>query len=69
MENEGWIEWSGGECPVADDYFVDIRFRFGMVRHSVVAGDFVDADDSLNYWIHDGDTHDIIAYRIAEPLS
>lgn len=54
---DGWIEWSGGGCPVPADTVVDVRFRNG--------------DESITYrnaggldWQHDHHPRDIIAYRI-----
>lgn len=29
---DGWIEWSGGECPVSPDSTVEIRWCDGLVR-------------------------------------
>jgi hypothetical protein len=28
-EQDGWIEWHGGECPVADDALINVKFRDG----------------------------------------
>ncbi|RYG90139.1 MAG: hypothetical protein EON59_00735 [Alphaproteobacteria bacterium] len=74
MANEAadWIEWAGGECPVAGDAPVHIKLRDGTMSDNwkdrilpvgtpMVAG-------ALS-WAHGGaydpDT-DIIAYRIAQ---
>jgi len=55
--DDGWIEWSGDECPVADGVKVDIRFRYGGESEGLNCYD-------LN-WGHSGlDVIDIIAYRI-----
>lgn len=59
--HNGWIEWSGGKCPVDSDAIVEVKFRnqnryqFNNDR----AGDF--------YWPHDGLGYDIIAYRLQKP--
>ena len=53
-----WIEWSGGECPVADGVKVDIRFRNGDEIESL--------NGFLSRWNHIGSGVDIIAYRICE---
>lgn len=51
-----WIEWNGGEQPVADDVMVEVRFRNEKE---------VDADPAGIYrWNHAGTTSDIIAYRV-----
>lgn len=57
---DGWVEWRGGECPVAVAQSIDMRFRDGRVYHVVR-----NADD-LRWW-HDGNGGDIIAYRLARP--
>ena len=72
MKNEGWIEWSGGECPVPIDTRVQYRLRSypkAAVLSAKAGGLRWDhgrtpesAADSLR-------NNDIIAYRIAEPLS
>lgn len=51
----GWIEWTGGECPVPDGALIYVRFRDG---HECPAGD----GRSL-YWEHHGCLGDIVAYR------
>lgn len=59
--SNGWIDWHGGECPVDSDAIVEVKYRkpnpyqFNNDR----AGDFA--------WLHDGDSDDIIAYRIVNP--
>ena len=60
---DGWIPWSGGECPVetpANNLF--IRFRNGIESsdHASRA--------QLYVWQYEGKAHpaDIIAYRIAK---
>ena len=56
-DDDGWIEWKGGECPVEDDAVIDIRFRDGNEERGV------DADWD---WEHSGGG-DIIAYRLHKP--
>lgn len=51
----GWIEWSGGECPVQPGDMIDVRYQNGMV----LSGNGVGWD-----WHIPGD---IIAYRIVQP--
>ena len=59
--SDGWIEWSGGDCPVDSDAIVEVKYRspnpyqFNNDR----AGDF--------NWSHDGFLGDIIAYRLQHP--
>lgn len=52
---DGWIEWGGGECPVADHVKVEYQLR-GGAKGSEPAR-------RLD-WQHEGKRHDIIAYRI-----
>lgn len=59
---DGWIEWSGGECPLPR--MVEVVFRDGTKTKRAIQNILGDED-----WAHyttdpDGD---IIAYRIVEP--
>ena len=55
---DGWIEWNGGECPVAVGTRVMIKFRDGgSVR--------LPSPESL-MWTHEGNSADIIAYRVVQ---
>lgn len=56
---DGWIEWKGGECPVAARAKVDVRFRLGAP--AAYHGERAKAWD----WKHRGGHGDIIAYRLA----
>lgn len=53
---DGWIEWKGGECPIADDALVDIKFPDWDEILSTPAGD----------WNWGEDCYAIIAYRLAK---
>lgn len=53
-----WIEWGGGECPVADGTVVEIAFRDGSRWHTDKASDY--------YWGSDSLGEDIIRYRVVE---
>lgn len=61
VDEYGWIQWAGGECPVDGDAIVEVRYRksnpyqFNNDR----AGDFT--------WSHHGIDGDIIAYRLCQP--
>ena len=60
----GWIEWSGGKCPVPPETPIEPRYRGGEdptkgVRMTVAPA------QRLAWW-HDGEDDDIIAYRIVE---
>jgi len=54
-EDDGWIAWEGGECPVDGGFYVDVKFKNGFID-----GFYADWYD----WSHDGGADDIIAYRI-----
>lgn len=55
-----WIEWNGGECPVANDTDFEFIYRGGRkVR--------VRAGGTAYRWKHLGASHDIVAYRIITP--
>lgn len=57
-ENDGWIAWNGGKCPVPLETNVSIRLRSGLQYHSDAskAGDW--------YWRHGNIQEDIIAYKV-----
>lgn len=59
--HNGWIQWSGGECPVDSDAIVEVKCRHPSSNqfNNDRAGDF--------YWSHDGLGYDIIAYRLQQP--
>jgi len=56
-----WIEWKGGECPVTEHEWVDVRRRNGFERRILVSRGWD--------WRHSGRGDDIIAYRIHAPAS
>jgi hypothetical protein len=55
---DGWIEWHGGECPVAPGTLTEVKFRAG----------YIDCDNSPEFWrwSHINDHGDIIAYRVVK---
>lgn len=57
-KDEGWIEWGGGECPVADFLKVEYQLR-GGAKGSEYA--------KILEWRHEGGRHGIIAYRLRKP--
>jgi hypothetical protein len=57
MSNNGWIDWLGGECPVADHAPVTVRFRNGKTCDTEMPA-------KAWAWFHDGDGFDIVAYRL-----
>ena len=57
-QDDGWIEWGGGKCPVDPVAMVEVRFRCGET----------DYDGEAIYWgwDHGKGDYDIVAYRIIE---
>lgn len=54
-----WIEWAGGECPIADDARIDVECRDGDVLRDCLPSNL--------YWSHHADGNywgDIVAYRV-----
>jgi hypothetical protein len=58
---EGWIEWNGGKCPVKSSVPVYVKLRDG----------YTDSDKDIGPvparywpWRHKGSGNDIIAYRV-----
>lgn len=61
VDDDGWIEWKGGKCPVDGSVKVDVRFRNGEVDEGLSADGWV--------WLCSPDSNyerDIIAYRVIE---
>ena len=52
---EGWTSWNGGQCPVAPDTAVEVKYR---------DGDKLLVNASNAWWGHYDIGGDIIAYRI-----
>lgn len=59
-DDDGWVEWNGGECPVSGDDIVDVAYStYGAKLFSAAA-------NSLR-WNKRGLGGDIIAYRLHKP--
>ena len=57
IDPDGWIEWGGGDCPVAPNIVVDFITRDGCdTLRGYIASNLV--------WENSGISYDIIAYRI-----
>jgi hypothetical protein len=58
-ENDGWIDWLGGDCPVDRDVTVQVQYR---------AEDFGDTGNAGGFrWNLTGKASDIVAYKIVKP--
>lgn len=70
VDDDGWIEWHGGECPVELGTLVDIKTKDGDISTRLHAGMESWEDDSeggscaLN-WCSDIGDGTIIAYRLS----
>lgn len=58
-QDSEWIPWPGGECPVATETLVEVRFDDPLNTERTYAA------RSLR-WTHRNGNSDIIAYRIVE---
>jgi len=58
IENDDWIEWGGGKCPVPDNTKVQVKFWDGYAP-------VVDEPQGLR-WSMIEEMSDIIAYRVIE---
>lgn len=57
-QTDGWIPWTGGECPVPGDTVVDVELRNGER--------FFDRESGYWDWRHSDLALDIIAYRVVK---
>lgn len=76
-DDDGWIDWGGGECPVPCGTAVDVKHRCGAVSENqqawpkhhkesdVVVNPFSNAGQA--FWRHENSVVDIIAYRLHQP--
>lgn len=62
--SEDWIEWTGGECPVAPEALILINVR----DEPFMSRAMLDAEAPVRAagldWQHIGTGEDIIAYRV-----
>lgn len=67
-KNEGWIEWSGGECPLHHGVIIDAKDRDGYIHHGEEVGESSCIDDI--FWrrgVCALEDNEIIAYRPHQP--
>jgi len=55
IDPEGWIEWSGGGCPISSDTYIEVKTRGGVT--------YKGKSDEC-YWYHLKHASDVIAYRV-----
>lgn len=58
----GWIEWSGGECPLEAEAIVTPRYRDNPDHKKGLRLEVAPAWRLA--WYHDGEDDDIVAYRV-----
>lgn len=58
VTDDGWITWTGGECPVEGNVVVQVRYRSGAECTYYAANSCK--------WDHAGTSGDIIAYRVVK---
>lgn len=60
IDNDGWIEWSGGDCPVIPGNRVDLKLRGGVITNDFPA-------EAAEWGHHKYNNNcDILAYRVIE---
>lgn len=62
-QESDWIEWTGGECPVAGGSIVEVRYAREVDSAKGCRIDWPVAARELA-WYYDGEDDDIIAYRV-----
>lgn len=64
--NDGWIDWKGGECPVAGGVTGSVKFGDGRVAHNQNLASW-----GGNWFYHSpaGSSGRIIRYRLDAPVS
>jgi sporulation protein YlmC with PRC-barrel domain len=58
----GWIDWEGGECPVAGGTLVDVKHRDGGLHFNERAA----CCGAAHIWWHSAHAGDIVAYRLSK---
>ena len=61
-DEDGWIPWSGGECPIPEGMAFDLRFRDGA-KLIAASSDWPTAEWD---WSCESGPYDIVAYRIVK---
>ncbi|WP_075881472.1 hypothetical protein [Vreelandella massiliensis] len=56
-DDDGWIDWNGGECPLPDGHPVEVKHRNGLT-YTEKCGEY-----HSHSWSHMDHKGDIIAYR------
>lgn len=63
--SDGWITWTGGECPVKRGTLIDVKYRDGAYQQSIPALESIcGAFRIATEWGNNGRSWDIVAYRV-----
>lgn len=69
-DDNDWIDWPGGECPVPDGTLVDVEFRNGSRQMKEIAtgtdNSAIRSDATSAFWRHDNLPCDIVKYRVSK---
>lgn len=60
-DDDGWVEWKGGECPVGD--FDEVQVKYKVDDGSGMEG----CEAQELHWHHEDADFDIVAYRLHKP--
>jgi len=60
VEDDGWIPWNGGSCPVAVDTKVAVKFGCGLISSRVLAGTWDWRHGGLSF------SYNIVAYKLLD---
>ena len=66
-QDDGWIKWAGGDCPVQPHRDVDVRFDDHVEISGMSAGFWAgdNTEDDPNWWSGRNIIgHNIVAYRL-----
>lgn len=68
-DEDGWIKWGGGKCPVPYGTRIDVKYRGG--GRAVGIGALIPKllGNTANHWEHINCAGDIIAYRLSKEAS
>jgi hypothetical protein len=58
QEDDDWIQWNGGDCPVEEGTLVAVELRNGTICNPMLAERF--------WWNHFNRVSDIVAYRLSK---
>lgn len=69
-DEDGWIKWEGGKCPLPEGTLVDVRYRSGEQKFGIPCRVTVPGyEATAPFWRNDNQRADIIAYRLHRPAT